>query len=123
MSIFVFLEWVGEGKSHFGSEPLIYTLRKQVRLIKGTISSKATIRYAFRKGKRLLHFAEYEELLKKHSVKNTKQDLLWKANLPLAVWRDAYPDFKDLNINAYSLFSSEESLMETLETNELENTF
>lgn len=123
VSIFAFLEWGGEGKRHFGSEPLIYTLQGNVRTHRRHYLQQSCYTVCIQKRETALHFVEYEEILKKHSLGNSQQDLLWKANLPLAAWRDALMDLKAFNINAYSLFSSEESLMETLETNKLENTF
>lgn len=62
------------------------------------------------------HFAEHEDVMARA---DPKQDVLWRFNIPgterLKVLRllDSY------NLNAFSLFGSEESLMETLALREL----
>lgn len=120
VSIFAFLEWAGKGKSHFGSEPLIYTLRKGTRTHKRHYLQQSRYTVCIKKQDETLYFAEHDKFLK-NSDKTPEQDLLWEATLPLKEWREAYKDFQAFNINPYSLFASEESLMETLETNEYED--
>jgi hypothetical protein len=52
--------------------------------------------------------------------KDTQQDLLWKFNLPWDERTRVLQMLDAYNLNAYSLFDSEESLMETIATRELD---
>lgn len=46
--------------------------------------------------------------------RNDNQDALWKINLPSTEWRAVLRLMNDYNLNAYSLFDSEEALLETM---------
>jgi hypothetical protein len=43
-----------------------------------------------------------------------KQDVLWKFNLPSSEWIEVLGQLGDYNLNAFSLFDSEEALLETM---------
>ena len=56
-------------------------------------------------------FAKHDNVF---SQNNGKQDVLWKFNIPWTERTSALTHLDAFNLNAYSLFESEESLMETL---------
>lgn len=62
-------------------------------------------------------FANHETVF---SLDNKKQDILWKFNIPWAERTKVLTQLDAYNLNAYSLFESEESLMETLAFRTLE---
>jgi hypothetical protein len=62
-----------------------------------------------------MRFANHEDVLAR---RDPHQDLLWRFNIP---WRERTKVLKSLdayNLNAFSLFGSEESLMETVSLRE-----
>lgn len=57
------------------------------------------------------HFEEYEKVF---SAPNQQQGTLWKFNIPSSERLKVLKMLDEYNLNAYSLFDSEDSLMETL---------
>lgn len=53
------------------------------------------------------------------SPNNSHQDILWKFNIPSNEYLQVLKRLDSFNLNAYSLFSSDENLMETLAMREL----
>jgi hypothetical protein len=49
----------------------------------------------------------------------SRQDMLWKFTIPTSERRAVLKRLNQYNINAFSLFGSEESLMETVALNEI----
>jgi FRG domain len=62
-------------------------------------------------------YAKHEEVFAR---RNPSQDVLWKLNIPWAERRKVLKQFDAFNLNAFSLFESEESLMETLAVRTME---
>jgi hypothetical protein len=79
--------------------------------------------FNFNSGDQGWRFAPHENVLVQDDSPpgNPQQDVLWKFNIPsterLKVLRLLNDDY---NINAFSLFQSEESLMETMALRELD---
>lgn len=65
------------------------------------------------------HFAKHESVFQRG---DTHQDFLWKFNIPWTERLKVLKAFDKYNLNAFSLFESEESLMETLAVREMEFT-
>jgi len=67
------------------------------------------------------HFAEPGDVFGRGGIRgDIRQDVLWKFNIP---WTERLKVLKlldDYNLNAFSLFESEETLMETLALREME---
>lgn len=62
-------------------------------------------------------FAEHEAAFE---LGDSKQDVVWKFKIPWTERIKVLRHLDQFNLNAYSLFDSEESLMETLALRELE---
>lgn len=111
VAIYVFLEQVGQGKSHEGSKPLISSLGQYV-----TTHSRHWLQQShytictIKKGDDL-YYSSHEDVF---SEGTPSQDILWKINIPASESLQALHDLDKMNINAFSLFGSEESLMETV---------
>ncbi len=56
------------------------------------------------------------------TINNAHQDILWKINIPSNECLQVLKNLDTTNLNSYSLFSSDESLMETLAMRELQFT-
>ena len=61
-------------------------------------------------------YASHEDVFDRQS---SSQDLLWKYQIPATEWRKVQGMLDRYNLNAFSLFGSEESLMETMALREL----
>jgi len=57
------------------------------------------------------HFHPHEDVLSK---RRTAEDFLWKFDLPSSKRTDILRRLNDFNLNAFSLFDSQESLLETM---------
>jgi len=56
-----------------------------------------------------VYYAKHEDVF---YLNNTKQDLLWKYNLPASERIKVLQKLDMMNINSYSLFGTEDSLMD-----------
>lgn len=65
------------------------------------------------------HFSSHDEVFSKD---DTEQDFLWKCTLPSSERTKVLRVLNYYNLNSYSLFDSEESLLETLWFNEYDST-
>lgn len=67
------------------------------------------------------HFAEHGDVFGRGGIRgDIRQDVLWKFNIPCTERLKVLKLLDDYNLNAFSLFESGESLMETLAVREME---
>ena len=115
VSLYVYLEYAGQGKSHEGSKPLISSLGPNVTTHRRhwlqqseyticTIKDGSDFRYA-------CHDDVFSEI-------SESQDLLWKIVVPASESLKALHDLDKMNINPFSLIGSEESLIKTVAVRE-----
>ncbi len=115
VAVFAYVEYTGQGKSSKVSESYIRTLGPYIRSHKRHFlqQSKYTI---------CTILSDQGPLYKAHEEafahNREDQDLLWKFVIPATERTKALRKLDSYNINAYSLFSSEESLMETIAVSE-----
>jgi FRG domain len=64
-------------------------------------------------------FVPHNAVFQSDMREDPKQDVLWKFNIPASERVKVLRRLEEYNLNAYSLFGSEESLMETLAIREL----
>jgi len=123
-AIYSFVEYIGGGKTVKGPEPRITGIghylstqkRHHTQQCEYTICTKPIGRGADTP----YVYTNHEEALDLH---NYDQDFLMKYVLPRSERAKALEKLSLMNINAYSLFGNEESLMETLAYKELERKF
>ncbi|HSL02322.1 MAG TPA: hypothetical protein VK901_02120, partial [Nitrospiraceae bacterium] len=58
-------------------------------------------------------YAKHEDVV---SVGKTGQDLFWKINIPISARIEFLKKLHKMNINSFSLFATEDSLLKTLAT-------
>ncbi|MBW1909409.1 MAG: FRG domain-containing protein [Deltaproteobacteria bacterium] len=116
VSIYVFLEYMGEGKEASSWEPNISTIDEYVKTHKRHFlqQSKYTI-CTEKKEDELLYYAHHED---KPNRNGRDQDHLWKFNIPIRERIKVLKKLDSFNINSFSLFGSEESLIDTIATRE-----
>lgn len=66
-----------------------------------------------------LVYANHEDVFQQRAGAPTNQDQLWKFTLPRALRARVLSVLNDFNLNAYSLFASEDALIETLAAAEI----
>lgn len=115
VSIYVYCEYSGNCKAGWSGEPNLCSLGSYVRSHRRHFlqQSEYTVCMARHDEWR---FASHEEAYNRN---NTQQDLLWKFNIPATERLKILKEIDNYNLNAFSLFSSEESLMETMALREL----
>ena len=117
VAIYVYWEDVGYGKGISPSLPHIQTLTTNVRSHRRHFvqQSQYTVCSALDAGE--WYFARHEEALSSgvlQQVRTGEQDLLWKFTIPAVEWRKVLRMLNRYSLNAFSLFGSDESLMESI---------
>jgi hypothetical protein len=114
VSVYAFLEGGGNGKTEEGSGPDIHALGPNVRAHRRHFlqQSQYTI-CTVRQGNELV-YAKHEDVVARKEI---GEDLLWKINIPVNARVEFLHELHKMNINFFSLFASEDSLLQTLATN------
>jgi hypothetical protein len=100
---------------HSGNSPLISTLGHYIRTHNRHYLQQSRYTVCTRENDDGQYFfAKHEEGLSAGNSYGQNQDVIWKFVIPSNEWKKVNDDLKSSNINPYSLFASEESLMETL---------
>ncbi len=114
VSIFMFREYCGEGKSGISQRPHIHGLGPCIATCPTHYLQQSEYSICVRKDNGEICFADYED------VRNEdEQDVLIKYNIPASEQAKVLRKLDAMNITAYSLFQSESSLMDTLAIREL----
>ena len=113
VSIYVFWEYSHGGKSAEGGEPVIRSLGPYVRSHKRHFLQQSQYTVCTVRQSTGFFYAKHEDVIKP-GVPN--QDLLWKFNIPATERKVALKNLSRMNINAFSLFGTEDSLLETIAT-------
>jgi hypothetical protein len=111
VSIFVYLEWAGRGKSHRGGDPLITSLKSNFRAHVRHFLQQSEYTICTKEINGNIYLASHQDVF---SMNGGEQDILWQINIPVSERSKVLAFLDSLNINAFSLFGSEESLMATL---------
>jgi hypothetical protein len=115
VSLYAYWEYPGSGKSYSSSEPHIWGMGPYVRTHKRHFLQQSEYTICLVHGREWTYAAHEGAFA--HG--DEAQDLLWKFNIPTAERLKVLRLLDERNINAFSLFGSEESLMETLSMREL----
>jgi hypothetical protein len=111
ISIFAYLEWAGRGKSHRGGDPLITSLNSNIRTHVRHFLQQSEYTICTKENDGEIYLASHQDVFSKGGE---EQDLLWQINIPSSERFKVLAHLDSLNINAFSLFGSEESLMSTM---------
>ena len=121
VAIYVFIESLTAGKSSSSDDPRILVLGEYVKTharhftqqAKYTIAVKLEDRF----GGKEWQYSSHNDVFDKSD--GTGQDLLYKFTLPSNLRNSVLAQLLEMNINAFTLFSHEESLMEALAFKEI----
>lgn len=117
VSLYCFLEYADVGKIRSSNQPEIHTFGPYVKVHRRHVlqQSQYSICVEFDKDHNSI-YANHEEVFKRNEE---RQDKLWKFNIPAIERVKALKALDKMNINLFSLFGSEDSLIETISTNEI----
>lgn len=109
-AIFAFQEYSGVGKARFSDAPQIRTLGRNIRTHPRHFHQQAEYTSALRFHEGTWHLAKHLDV----ASTTRDQDNLWKLTAPSNDRSDVFRQLEAYNINAYSLFQTEEALLSTL---------
>jgi FRG domain len=119
VSIFVYCD-APENVKHWDNDyPMITRLQPNVQTHKRHFLQQSEYSVCTHFKKKEWLFVPHAEVLQRTKQVTSPQDLLWKFNIPASEQVKVLRQLEEYNLNAYSLFGSEESLMETLAIREL----
>lgn len=111
IAIFVYQEFAGAGKALFSNKPQIHTLGPHIRTHQRHFLQQAEYTSALTFTSNGWQFTDHMDVFL-HGQEN--QDHLWKLTAPASEARAVMRQLEDYNINAFSLFQSEDALLTTL---------
>ena len=110
VSIYVYLESTS-GRKIGGGEPYIRAMGPYVKTDQRHFIQQSRYTMCINRDAAEWRYAPHEEAFKRNDL---NQDILWKFNIPLTEDLKVLKLLDRYNINAFSLFRSKESLMETM---------
>jgi hypothetical protein len=111
VAVFALLEHAGEGKGGWAGDPDITTLGHYITADRRHHSQRSQYTHCTQLQDDRLWYVPHDMVLGPHRAE--EQDLLWKISLPGRDRERVLRHLDQYNLNAYSLFGSEDALMET----------
>lgn len=111
VAIFSFREYLGEGKSGWTGDSNIVGCGPTIRTHKRHYAQQAEYTYCRRKENGRWVYSEHEKALEETG---SGQDVMQKYIFPASIRREVLAELDSMNINAYTLYGSEEGLAEML---------
>jgi len=117
VSVYCYLENAGVGKIRLSSQPAIYEFGPYIKVHKRHVlqQSQYTICVELDDDYDPI-YANHESVFRES---DERQDRLWKFNVPNNERMPALKALNKMNINSFSLFGTEDSLIESISTNEI----
>jgi hypothetical protein len=116
VSIFVFCEYSSGGKGGLVGAPTIHGLGSFVRAHRRHYLQQSQYTICTAGNKSAAVYTSHEKVAAKNKP---TQDLLWKFTLPATERAKALAALNKMNINSFSLFGDEDSLMDTIAIEEI----
>ncbi len=116
VSIFVYQEYSGKGKIGSSMEPAITSLGPNIRTHRRHFHQQSQYTICTVEKNDSHYYTNHENVVE---INDKEQDLLWKFNIPVTELKVVLGKLHRMNINAFSLFGTEDSLLETIATTEI----
>lgn len=116
VAIFVYCEDWGVGRGWSASVPTVQSWGPYVRTHPRHFLQQCMYTTCVERNEEGTFYANHEDGFR--TPPWAEQDKLWKLTLPASERRKALQHLDDMNINAFSLFQSEDTLIETMATRE-----
>lgn len=114
-AIYVFLEWANSYKSGATGHPEIQGIGPNHAIHRRHFMQQSEYTVCTVHRDESVYYASHETVFGQNDI---RQDLLWKFNIPVSERAKVLMHLKRMNINAFSLFGSDDSLLEELATTE-----
>jgi hypothetical protein len=118
VAVYAYVEDVGQGKHWMGGEAILSEVGRNVRTDARHYRQQS--QYTFctaRDESDNVSFVPHERAFDRGA---TDQDVLWKVSLPRDLRGEALAHLNRMNINAYTLFGTEEALLESMAVREFD---
>lgn len=117
VSVYCYIEHADVGKLRSSNQPNIYVFGPYVKVHKRHVLQQSQYSICVELDKENNEiYANHELVL---TINEGRQDKLWKFNVPSTERNQALKSLNKMNINSYSLFGTEDSLVESISTNEI----
>lgn len=116
VSIFAYQEYSGKGKLGTDMEPAITNLGPNIQTHKRHFQQQSQYTICTVEKNDSHYYANHSNIVEKN---DPEQDLLWKFNIPVTERKEVLGKLHRMNINAFSLIGTEDSLLETIATTEI----
>jgi len=117
VSVYCYLEHADIAKVRSSDQPGIYILGSYVKAHKRHVLQQSQYSICVELDQ------EYKEMYANHELvfkmDDSRQDRLWKFNIPVGEKNKALKMLNKMNINSFSLFGTEDSLVESISTHEI----
>ena len=110
VSVYAYIEWAGKGKTQESDNPVISSLYTNTASHKRHFIQQSEYTLCAKKDGTRVKFVSHENAFAKTEE---GENLLWKFTLPRTERIDLLKTLDQMNVNAISLFGTEDSLMET----------
>ncbi len=111
VSVYAYIEWAGKGKTQESDNPVISSLYTNTASHKRHFIQQSEYTVCAKKDGTRVKFTSHENAFAKTEK---GENLLWKFTLPSTERIKVLKTLDQMNINAISLFGTEDSLMETV---------
>ena len=119
VSIYVYIDCVGEGKGGYTKEPMIHEMGSYISTHKRHFLQQSHYNVCIKKESNNWIYCDHESFYK--STADKDQCVMYKIELPGSLKKDVLKKLDMMNINAFSLYANEEGLMEMLAFREMIN--
>jgi len=119
VSIYAYLEYAGNGKTYSSNRPCIFSFGPYATIHKRHFLQQSAYTICTVKEGKDFIFAKHDKI----DNDGDRQDKIWKFNFPISEKQKVLNKLNQMNINAYSLFLSLDSLMEYVATTEKDKIF
>lgn len=120
VAIYASLEHIGNGKSGWGGDPQVIAIGPHIATDKRHFNQQSHYTLCRKKIDSNPFYCSHEEVLQGASYEEDLQDRWYKFLIPSSERLKVLNQLDLMNINAYSLYHSEEALMKTIAFRELE---
>jgi hypothetical protein len=115
VSIWTYLEWANSHKSATTGQPEIRGIGSHFSVHKRHFMQQSEYTVCTVDHSKGICYAKHQDVFDRAE---DDQDLLWKFNIPVSERTEVLKQLNKMNINAFSLFGSDESLLEEMATTE-----
>lgn len=116
VAIYAYIEYAGEGRASTLQRPTIYQQGPYVQTHRRHYAQQCDYTICAQKVDSGWFYVPHEEAV---ANAGDGQDLLWRIVLPADLGRDVHRRLNDFGLNAFSLFGSEDALMESVAVKEM----